>query len=497
MNPLAPLTDARIYAQDGTRPRHGGEFVLYWMQLNLRAHDNFALNVAARQANELGLPLLVYHSLRHDYPWASDRIHTFILESVADLWPAFERRGIQYAFYLDQRTGPGVRWAAGNRPDAPADGRSPAGPPVDEFLETSPLLALADRAALVVADWFPTFIMPRHGKTLRERTRTPVVLVDASLAVPSKMHLKEHLTARGIRPFLMSALEEHLHPVGDVEPRVRTPVALPFEPLRPTAETISALVASCDIDHAVEPSPIFRGGTTAARTRLHWWLEHGLPRYDERNDPNVDVTSRMSPYLHFGNLSVQEILLAAREAGPPARYEKFLDETVTWREISFNFCAMNPHHRTAAAIPAWAQAELKKHEADPRPELYTDEELEYARTGDDLWNAAQVSYLRDGWMHNYMRMLWGKAVLQWTPDAAHCLRVLEHLNNKYSLDGRDPCSYGGIMWTFGKFDRPFYRRPIYGTVRFQSLKTARDKFDVPAYVRRFLGARPADAPRLL
>ena len=130
----------------------------------------------------------------------------------------------------------------------------------------------------------------------------------------------------------------------------------------------------------------------------------------------------------------------------------------------------------------------REHEADPRPELYSDEELEFAKTGDELWNAAQRSYLRDGWMHNYMRMLWGKAVLQWTPNAAECLRVLEHLNNKYSLDGRDPNSYGGIMWTFGKFDRPFYRRPVYGTVRYQSLRAARDKFDVPRYVKA-MGAR--------
>ena len=134
------------------------------------------------------------------------------------------------------------------------------------------------------------------------------------------------------------------------------------------------------------------------------------------------------------------------------------------------------------AIPAWAREQLREHEADPRPVLYSLEEMEQARTGSDLWNAAQRSYLRDGWMHNYMRMLWGKAVLQWTRDAAECLRVLEHLNNKYSLDGRDPNSYGGIMWIFGKFDRPFYRRPVYGTVRYQSLAAADRKFDVRRYV---------------
>jgi deoxyribodipyrimidine photo-lyase len=179
------------------------------------------------------------------------------------------------------------------------------------------------------------------------------------------------------------------------------------------------------------------------------------------------------------------VLVAAREAGPAAQFAKFQDELVTWRELSFNFVQWNPRHRTVEAIPAWAREELRRGEADPRPVLYDEATLEQGRTGDELWNAAQRAYLRDGWMHNALRMLWGKAVLQWTPNAAAALRILEHLNNKYALDGRDPNSYSGIQWIFGKFDRPFYRRPIYGTVRYQSLKAAGNKFDVPAYVRRY------------
>jgi photolyase PhrII len=282
----------------------------------------------------------------------------------------------------------------------------------------------------------------------------------------------------------MEALPHYLWPVDNPSPRVQRTVELPFDAVVPTADTIAALVARCDIDHAVGPSPMFRGGTVAGRARLHDFLRTGLHRYaDLRNDPNEpDAVSRLSPYLHFGNLSIHEILLAAQAAGPAVQYAKFLDEALTWREVSHNFCYFNPKHRTAAGMPGWAREQLREHESDPRPALYSDDDLEHARTGDELWNAAQRSYLRDGWMHNYMRMLWGKAVLQWTPDAAECLRVLEHLNNKYSLDGRDPNSYGGIMWTFGKFDRPFYRRNIYGTVRYQSLKAARDKFDVPRYI---------------
>jgi deoxyribodipyrimidine photo-lyase len=478
----APLDDYRIHAPPDARPRHGGEFVLYWMQTTQRAHDNFALNFAIEQADALGLPLQVYHGLRHDYPWASDRFHTWILEGVIDLYAGFAARGINYAFWLDEGTESFTQWPAGNRPQA-ASGRQ------QEAAHRTHLADLADRAALVVTDFFPTFIVPRQIRSLRGDTATPVIAVDSATLVPMAYHKKEHGNARGIRTVLMEALPHYLWPVDNPSPRVQRSIHLPFDPVRPTREMIAALVARCDIDHAVAPSPMFRGGTAAGRARLTEFVKNGLKHYaDLRNDPNEpEAVSRLSPYLHFGNLSIHEILLAAQAAGPADQYAKFLDEALTWREVSHNFCYFNPKHRTPEGMPAWAREQLAEHESDPRPELYSDEELEFAKTGDELWNAAQRSYLRDGWMHNYMRMLWGKAVLQWTPNAAECLRVLEHLNNKYSLDGRDPNSYGGIMWTFGKFDRPFYRRPVYGTVRYQSLKAARDKFDVPRYIRAMGG----------
>ncbi len=452
------------------------------MQATHRAHDNFALNYAIEQANRLRQPVLVYHGLRHDYPWANDRLHTCILEGVVDLHADFAARGIPYVFWLDRSSGPGTAWPAGN----PGQVRVP-----DEAdqrpREPTPLVQLADRASLVVTDFMPTFIGPRQVRGLRRHTDTPVIAVDSATLVPMAWHRREHSTARGIRPLLMAALPHYLWPVATVDPGIRRAIEVPFDPVVPTPATIARLVAQCDIDHQVPPSRSIRGGTVAGRQQLARFLESGLPRYtDDRNDPNEpDATSRLSTYLHFGHLSIHEILLAAREAGPSHEYARFLDEALTWREVSHNFCYFNPRHRTVDGIPSWAREQLREHEADPRPVLYSLEELEQARTGSELWNAAQRSYLRDGWMHNYMRMLWGKAVLQWTRDAAECLRVLEHLNNKYSLDGRDPNSYGGIMWIFGKFDRPFYRRPVYGTVRYQSLAAAERKFDVRRYVATY------------
>ncbi len=459
--------DLRIHP--GREPRPGaGDFVLYWMQgVAMRARQNPALDFAVEQANLLGLPILVYQGLRPDYPWASDRLHTFILESVTDLYVDFDGRGIQYAFYLDRRDRAERAGRGGN-------GRS-----------RSPLVQLAERAALIVTDFFPTFIMPRQISGLRAKVAPPVIAVDASTVVPLRYHQTEYSSAAAFRPRVMAALPHYLYLLPDCEPRVRGQVELPFEPVRPTSDAIRRLVAQCDIDHGVPPARTIRGGSRAAEARLVRFLDYGLPRYLDRNDPNAEVTSRMSPYLHFGCISAQEILLRAREAGPAEQFGKFQDELVTWRELSHNFVFFNQKHRTVEAIPRWARTELAAHEGDPRPALYDDNTLEQARTGDDLWNAAQRTYLVDGWMPNYLRMLWGKAVLAWTPNAAECLRILEHLNNKYSLDGRNPNTYAGIHWTFGKFDRPFYRRPIYGTVRYQSLKAARDKFDVSAYIARY------------
>lgn len=467
----ADPVDLRVYAPPRWAPRTGGEFVLYWIQTTHRAHDNFALAFAVEQANALRLPVLAYQGLRPDYPWASDRLHTFILEGVADLHRDFGRLGIPYAFHLD----PGPGGGSGVLPDRPAE---------------SPLVALARRAALVVTDWYPTFIVPRQTRRLRERVETPVVAVESCTVVPVRWVGREHKTARAIRPVLQDGLSHFLHRAPLAAPRVRRVIDLPFDPVVPRGPrdrrgtAIADLVAALPLDHSVRPSPTLRGGTAAGRARLAWFLEHGLPRYTEdRGDPNIDATSRLSAYLHFGQLSPHEVLLACREAGPAAQYQKFEDEAVTWRELAHNFVAHDPRHRTVAAIPEWARRELADHEGDRRSALYDDQALEEGRTASPLWNAMQRRLVRDGELHNYARMLWGKSVIGWTRNAASALRVLEHLNHKYALDGRDPSSYGGIHWCLGKFDRPFYRRPVFGTVRYMSLAAAERKFDVPAYVR--------------
>jgi deoxyribodipyrimidine photo-lyase len=455
-------TDHRIHPGPRTRAVRG-EFVLYWIQTTMRSRENPALNFAAERANDLGLPLVVYQGLRPDYPWASDRFHTFILESAADLVADFAARGIPYGLHLERR-------------------RREPGEPVPP----SPLEAMARRAAMVVTDYYPTFIVPRQTRRLRERIAAPVVAVDGCTIVPMAHVSRQHPTARGFRTEVAAALPHFLHMAGDVEPEIRREVEFPFEPTLPGAggRAPSALAALCDIDHAVGPAPEIRGGARAARARLIAFLETGLARYaEDRGDPNrPEAVSGLSPYLHFGNISPQEVLLRVRDVAAPDQYARFEDELLVWRELAHNFCHHDPRHPSVSAVPAWARKELDEHSADPRPANYSLDELESGRTASPLWNAAQRAYVRDGTMPNYLRMLWGKAILHWSAGAAEALRTMEHLNNKYSLDGRDPNSYAGFHWILGKFDRPFYRRPVFGTVRYMSLAAAEKKFDVDRWL---------------
>src|SRR4051812_10002965 len=265
---------------------------------------------------------------------------------------------------------------------------------------------LARRAALVVTDYFPTFNVPRATRTLRRAVETPVVAVDSATVVPVKYHDREYPTAPPFRTRQARAPAHFGVTSVAPEPEVRRPVELPFDLTVPDRSRVPALVGSSRVDHSVAPVAELGGGTRAAHRRLEHFLTHGLPRYaEDRADPNADATSGLSPYLHFGNISPREVLLRAQEAGPSEHVAKFRDELLTWRELAFNFAHFNPKHRTVEALPGWAREELARGEADPRPAVYSSEELEQARTAEPLWNAAQRAYVRDGWMPNPLRVV--------------------------------------------------------------------------------------------
>ena len=433
-----------------------GQYVLYWMQMFKRASHNYALNFAIQMANDRGLPLVVYEGLKFYYPWANDRIHTFILEGVAEKNEEFSERGIRYVFYL-QRNGRDPRYTVAR---------------------------LAKNAALLVTDDFPCFIVPDHNQRISE-LKLPVFAVDANGMVPFSVLPKEEYAAYTIRPKINRWLP-------DVQRRIITPsikkkgrkVDIDCPETEVGSANIAELVASCDIDHSVKPSKLYQGGTENGRKRLRYFVQNILSKYDDtRNEPSVDGCSRLSPYLHFGFLSIQEVVEAVERAkAPKASKEAFLEEAIVRRELSFNLTRHNRHYDSLKALPPWAQQTMRDHKDDEHPELIDAEKIEAAETYDELWNAAQRELLVTGHLHNYARMLWGKKVIEWQRTYEMAFELLVHLNNKYALDGRDPNSYAGILWCFGKHDRPWFERDIFGKIRYMSSKSMAKKFKAKRYI---------------
>ncbi|MEP6945321.1 MAG: deoxyribodipyrimidine photo-lyase [Acidobacteriota bacterium] len=432
-------------------------YVLYWMQMYKRVDNNHALIYAIRRANELGLPVVVYEGLKYYYPWASDRIHTFILEGVEEKRIAFEQLGIKYVFYLQQ----------------------------NDASPRNTVAALARDAALIVTDDYPCFIIPEHNRRISERAQIPVFAVDSNGVIPMSKFDKEEYAAYTIRPKINKLLDRYLKPLAFENVEV---AAAGLEVNCPetlvTAGTIAKLVSECEIDHTVRPSNYYRGGTAAGRERLAKFVSEILPDYAlARSKPDRDGSSRLSAYLHFGFLSPLEIALAVRDAdAPDESKDAYLEELIVRRELSFNLTLFNETYDSLAALPAWVDKTMREHVSDERQFTYSLEQLETGETHDELWNAAQREMTVTGEMHNYVRMLWGKNVIAWTPSYEVAFETLVHLNNKYCLDGRDPNSYAGILWCFGKHDRPWMERPVFGTIRYMTSGSTGKKFDSKKYI---------------
>ncbi|HET7286987.1 MAG TPA: deoxyribodipyrimidine photo-lyase, partial [Pyrinomonadaceae bacterium] len=440
----------RVTTLNNVSENKKGRYVLYWMQMFKRASHNYALNFAIQKANERQLPLVVYEGLTFSYPWANDRFHTFILEGVAEKYAEFSERGIRYIFYLQR-----------NKRDL-----------------RNTVAQLAREAALLVTDDYPCFIIPRHNERISQ-LNLPVYAVDANGMVPLSALPKEEYAAYTIRPKINRLLRDlpriintpHIEiakPTLDVD----CPETIVYE------ENIPELVSQCDIDHSVKPSDRYRGGTKAARRRLSHFVQNILPHYDKtQKEPSIDGVSRLSPYLHFGFISIQEIVAAVEKAkAPKPARDAFLEQAIVRRELSFNFTRHNPHYDSLQSLPAWALETMRDHADDPRPEQFDAEKIEAAETYDELWNAAQRELVSTGHLHNYVRMLWGKRVIEWQRSYEMAFEMLVHLNNKYALDGRDPNSYAGILWCFGKHDRPWFDREIFGTMRYMTSQSMAKKF---------------------
>lgn len=449
--------------------------VLYWMISNRRTESNPALEHAVALANELSLPLAIFEPLRAGYAWASDRHHRFIMDGMEDNAEAATAAGVWYRSYVEPM---------------PGDGKG--------------LLAhLAADAAVIVTDDWPGFFLPRMVAAAAEALDTAMIAVDGVGLLPMSAAGRAFPTAHGLRRHLQKTLPGHLlkyrsarHPLVDLETGMAD---LSLGDWRSETD-----LSKLPIDHDVAPTET-RGGPKAAAEVVSTLMSDVLERYhDDRNHPDRDGASGLSPWLHYGHVSSEQIVCSILDThdwptggevpgatgsrgwwGLPEGPEAFLDEIITWRETGHVFAWYRDDSDQFGSIPDWAKKTLAEHADDPRDEVDFDA-LEAARSPDPLWNAAQRQLVESGRMHNYLRMLWGKLVLAWAPDPQTAFEWITHWNNKYALDGRDPNSECGLAWIFGRHDRAWGpERPIYGKVRYMTSRSTRNKLRLKGYLERW------------
>jgi deoxyribodipyrimidine photo-lyase len=485
-----PATRVRVL--DDTPVRPDGAFVLYWMTATRRLGWSYAMDRSVEHARALGKPLLILEGVESDYRWASDRHHAAILDGMREHDDALRDSPVGYYPYVEPEPGAG----------------------------RGLLAELAERACVLVTDDSPVFFTPKLLAAATALGACRVEAIDSCGLLPLAAAQRSFGAAYHLRRFLQKQLPEHLlaPPRPDALESEELPRlgSLPDSVLQrwPRASRTLLedrdLLADLPIDHSVAPTGESYGHTTG-RKRLDRFLDRGLPRYAERrNDPDADAASGLSPWLHYGHLSSHEVLhaVAERERWSPRRIseradgrragwwgmtdgaEAFLDQLVTWRELGYIYCHYETEFADYETLPDWARQTLEAHATDRREHVYTLEELSRAETDDELWNAAQRQLLREGVIQNYLRMLWGKKILEWTPHPREALDRMIELNNRYAVDGRDPNSYSGIFWVLGRFDRGWPERPIFGKVRSMTSDSARRKLDLDRYLARW-GDQPS------
>ena len=447
-------TEPRVTVRRAVELDPQGSCVVYWMQRTQRGIDNPALDVAIEAGNILQKPVVVFLAPVPFYPHANLRHYRFLNEGIPDIATASEKKNVGFV--------------------------------LRRYPDHSLLKFCAEvRAALVVGDENPMREPEGWRSTVAKKLKVPFWTVDADVIVPSKLLEKAQYAAHTIRPRLQAKLPSYLLLHQRTRAHVTWTKPKPLESLEPDVD----ITEGWSLDRSVSPVSSWKGGTVEAFRLLREFVELKLHSYGtRRNHPEIDHTSRLSPYLHFGHISPVTVALAVEKSeAPKSDKEAFLSQIVIWRELAVNLVRFNPNYDNFECAEPWAHRTLAKHGRDPRPVIYTEKQLENAETHDQLWNAAQMQMVNTGWMHNYMRMYWAKKILEWSRTPAEAYRVAVQLNDKYELDGRDPNGYAGIAWAIvGKFDRPWFERPIFGQIRYMSGASTGRKFDSKKYIAQNL-----------
>jgi len=443
----------RIRRLNNRDARQHGRFVLYWMQQSQREAHNPALEFAVAEANRRDQPTLAVFVLMENYPDANERHFAFMLQGLREAALALKKRGIPFV----------VR----------------RGEPTDVVLD------LSRDCSLLICDRGYLRNQRAWRETLAHEAACAAVQVEGDVVVPvDEVSDRAEYAARTIRPKILESRDTYLKTLA--RQRVKRPlkkidVASDFDPLKPAA-TLAAL----ELDRSVREASRFLGGTSEARKLLHKFRNRGLVDYAEaKNDPAEPRSSGLSPYLHFGQISPVEVALkvARTENCSRADREAFLEQLIVRRELSINYVLHQPRYDQFAALPDWARRTLREHAEDERPFRYSLRQLEAAETHDPYWNAAMKEMVKSGYMHNYMRMYWGKKIIEWSASPQSAYRNVLTLNNKYFIDGRDANSYTSVAWLFGLHDRPWTDRAVFGKIRYMNAAGLERKFDIQRYVR--------------
>ena len=427
-----------------------GRYVLYWMQASQRTEYNHALEYTISKANDLHQPVVVFFGITNHFPEANERHYGFMLEGLREVQRSLKSRGIRMVI---QHRSPEIG-----------------------------VVQLAKRASLVVVDRGYLRIQRQWRTYVADRIDCSLIQVESDVVVPvEEASPKEEYAAATIRPKISKKLDRFLVSLKEIGPVVGS-LSLDFESFDLT--DLEKAISKFRIDRNVKRVDSLHGGTSEAKKHLRDFVSNKLDHYAElRNDPTLDYQSLMSPYLHFGQISPLEIALTISKTRSRSK-EAYLEELIVRRELSMNFVHYNETYDSFDSIPEWARRTLRAHQKDRRDHLYRLEEFEQGKTHDPYWNAAQKEMVVTGKMHGYMRMYWGKKILEWSKTPEEAFQTALYLNNKYELDGRNPNGFTGVAWCFGKHDRPWGERAIFGNIRCMNDGGLRRKFDADEYVRR-------------
>ncbi len=442
--------------------REEGEYVAYWMQGSQRTRYNHSLEYGVMEANRMGVPLVVFFNLMDDYPEANYRHYYFMVEGLIEIRKKLKGRGIEFFILY--------------------------GDMVKNISEIS------RDASLLICDKGYMKIDKMWRGEIADRINCPMIEVESNLVVPVEAaSSKEEYGARTIRPKIKRVLDDFLYDFQQekyrVDKKITKKVMNSWKDILLPEEGPEELCERLKLDRSVERSRVFKGGEIEAQRRLEEFLEEGLKTYSSLgSNPGRESVSKLSPYLHFGQISPLEIasrVLKERNPENASDVEDFLEELIIRRELAFNFIYYNENYDKWEGITyPWAYDTLRIHTSDEREYLYTLKELEEGATHDLYWNTAQREMVGTGYMHGYMRMYWCKKILEWSPTPKEAYERAIYLNNKYFIDGRDPNSYTGVAWCFGKHDRAWKERAVYGKVRCMMASGLERKFHMEEYIDR-------------